>query len=73
MPIYEYFCRRCNERFELLRPMSRADEEATCPEGHGRGERTLSLVADYRRTSTATSEPAGGGCACGAGGCGSCG
>jgi len=80
MPIYEYYCRACNGKFEMLRPMSRAGEDATCPQGHGRGERVLSVVANYRPSAgDATGEPDfgaalgdGGGCACGPGGCGSC-
>ncbi|MDO8491111.1 MAG: zinc ribbon domain-containing protein, partial [Dehalococcoidia bacterium] len=31
MPIYEYRCSGCGARFELMRPMSRAQEEAHCP------------------------------------------
>ena len=30
MPIYEYACRSCSERFELLTYVSKADR-ATCP------------------------------------------
>ncbi len=31
MPMYEYACRACQERFELFRPISERDETATCP------------------------------------------
>lgn len=65
MPLYEYHCRSCGVRFELLRPMRRADEPATCPQGHPGAERALSMFAAVTRGRD--SEPAsfGGGCACG--------
>jgi len=31
MPIYEYLCKDCGTRFELIKPMSAADEKASCP------------------------------------------
>ena len=31
MPIYEYLCPECGARFELLRSLSQADQEAECP------------------------------------------
>jgi putative FmdB family regulatory protein len=31
MPIYEYECRECGERFSLLRPMREMNEPARCP------------------------------------------
>ncbi len=73
MPLYEYYCRRCAAKFELLRPMSRADEPATCPQGHGAATRMLSVFARVGRGEGAECEPtpsAGAGCACGGGGCG---
>lgn len=30
MPIYEYICLDCNERFETLRPMNEADTPIDC-------------------------------------------
>lgn len=47
MPLYEYYCRRCEQRFELLRPVARMDEPALCPKGHGGGERVLSTFAAF--------------------------
>ena len=32
MPIYEYECLKCGERFELRRSMSDSDQEVKCPE-----------------------------------------
>lgn len=31
MPLYEYFCSECGERFTLLRPIRDRDAEAQCP------------------------------------------
>ena len=43
MPLYEYYCPTCEKKFELLRPMSRSDETAACPEGHKGAERMISV------------------------------
>ena len=32
MALYEYKCAGCEDRFDLMRPMSAADEPAECPE-----------------------------------------
>jgi putative FmdB family regulatory protein len=45
MPIYEYLCEKCSTTFEMLRPMSRADETTSCPDGHPGAKRRLSLFA----------------------------
>jgi putative FmdB family regulatory protein len=31
MPLYEYRCTECGERFELLRRFQDADRDVTCP------------------------------------------
>lgn len=75
MPLYEYYCRRCGSKFELLRPMSRMDDPATCPRGHEGGERVLSAFAALRRGEDGSvSAVGGGGCAgCAGGACATCG
>lgn len=68
MPLYEYYCRTCGEKFELLRSMSRSEESASCPQGHPGAARTLSVFAAVGRTVADASyraPAAGGGCACG--------
>ena len=70
MPLYEYHCPSCRETFELLRPMRRSLEPATCPSGHAKAGRVLSLVADSPRGAGAPS--GGGGCPGCAGGSCSC-
>ncbi len=72
MPLYEYYCRRYEGRFELLRPMGRLDDPAACPKGHAGGERVLSTFAAFAQGEGETGEaPAGiGGCAgCAGGNC----
>ncbi len=77
MPLYEYFCRRCETKFELLRPMSRSDDTATCPSGHEDAQRMISLFASFSKGadgSLSAVAGAGGGCAgCGGGHCATCG
>ncbi|MCI0776925.1 MAG: zinc ribbon domain-containing protein [Chloroflexi bacterium] len=70
MPLYEYHCPSCRETFELLRPMQQATEPATCPSGHPKAGRVLSLIADPPRGASAQS--GGGGCPGCAGGACSC-
>ncbi|MFE1322030.1 zinc ribbon domain-containing protein [Kitasatospora phosalacinea] len=72
MPRYDFRCRSCGATFELNRPMARANDPATCPEGHPDTVKLLSTVAV---TGVGASAPAptggggGGGC-CGGGCCG---
>jgi len=56
MPVYEYECTNCKEKFELRRSIGDSDSEIKCPAcGAGHPQRVLSLFA---------SKAAGGG-ACG--------
>jgi putative FmdB family regulatory protein len=44
MPIYEYKCRRCSEKFELYRTIRESDNEVKCPKcGDKRPERQISV------------------------------
>jgi putative FmdB family regulatory protein len=71
MPVYEYFCRKCSTKYELLRPMQRSDEPGTCPQGHGGGVRTIATFARVGRADErGGASVSGQGCACGGGGCG---
>ena len=64
MPLYEYRCPTCRTKFELLRPMRRSSEPATCPRGHSGATRTISLVA-ARDDESALGCACGGACNCG--------
>lgn len=48
MPIYEYRCSECGKDFELMRPFSKADEPAPCPDCGSPGEKLISLFASTR-------------------------
>ena len=43
MPIYEYYCDRCQHRYELMRLMPSRDDPAPCPECGDHGKRQLSV------------------------------
>ncbi len=46
MPIYEYECRRCKERFEVLQKMSEDSSQLHCPKCQAdRPKRVLSLFS----------------------------
>ena len=79
MALYEYKCPKCEERFDLMRPMSAADAPAECPEcGASESRRLISSFASVTPGASAlSSNPimnarmvgGGGGC-CGGGCCG---
>ncbi len=82
MALYEYKCSDCEERFELMRSMSAADEAAECPDCGGLESRRLisnfaSITPGASALSTnpvmnarmAGGDGGGGGC-CGGGCCG---
>jgi putative FmdB family regulatory protein len=78
MPIYEYFCRTCNHKYEARRRMAEADAPLDCPECHEQNSvRTLSMVVMHvggrsseSASSASTPAQACGGCCGGACGCG---
>jgi len=65
MPLYEYYCPVCRERFELLRPMSAAAESATCPDGHPGAGRTVSVFSALTTNEFGQPQMMAGGCGCG--------
>lgn len=74
MPIYEYVCSDCETKFELLRPMSRANEDVPCPHCQQKAERILSTFASFSMDESGLSSPIGGNsCAgCSATSCDTC-
>ena len=64
MPLYEYYCTQCETRFELLRPMGRSDDPATCPNGHQGAERMLSVFSSVSKGADGQTAPIGGGSSC---------
>jgi putative FmdB family regulatory protein len=45
MPIYEYYCAKCQREFEIMRPMSQANEAACCPLCGGQAQKLVSACA----------------------------
>jgi putative FmdB family regulatory protein len=84
MALYEYKCAECDERFDLMRPMSESDTAAECPEcGSERSQRVISNFASITAGASAMSSnpmmdarmasgnvSGGGGCCGGGCGCG---
>lgn len=72
MPIYEYVCLDCRERFEVLRPMKDADEPIHCQECESE-HTSRCLTVFYARSGGKVVAGGGGGCAgCAGGSCSSC-
>ncbi len=70
MPLYDYRCQVCDERFELRRSVAEADRGVTCPSGHQSVSRLLPVFAATGRAgATEAAGPAGGGCCGGSCGC----
>jgi len=69
MPLYEYACLECGNRFELLRGVQQSHGETVCERCSGsRVKRLLSVFAAPRTAGQDVVEDdayAGGGCACG--------
>lgn len=71
MPIYEFDCHPCKERFEILVSLSKVNE-AKCPKcGSDKLERVMSMFAS--RTSGGSHSHSSDCAGCASGNCGSCG
>ena len=53
MPIYEYYCAKCDVDFELIRPVSQSDSAADCNKCGEPAQRQLSNFAFRSNTFTA--------------------
>jgi len=78
MALYEYKCSGCEEQFELMRSMGRADDPAECPEcGETESRRMISNFSSITPGDSALSTnpmmnarmASGGGHGCCGGGC----
>ncbi len=50
MPIYEYYCQKCQRRFELLKPISKSGDEVECPICHSPAKRAISKFISRSQT-----------------------
>ena len=75
MPIYEYNCHSCENKFELMRPFSQSKSAATCPNCKNSAERVLSTFACFTVNDGGSASPVAGTSSCSCGSCsgGSCG
>lgn len=69
MPLYEFRCRSCDERFEAWLGSGDAQTGVACPEGHTETVRVFSAVAVTGRASvgaapSAPAAPCGSACGC---------
>ena len=68
MPLYEYRCRSCDDRFEVWLGAGDSRSDVACPEGHTETVRVFSAVAMTGKASTAAparpAAPCGSACAC---------
>jgi putative FmdB family regulatory protein len=75
MPIYEYRCESCSEKFEVLTRFAERDSAQVCPACES--SKTRVLVSSFAVTgggeSSALDFGGGGGGGCCGGSCGSCG
>ena len=74
MPIYEYVCSRCEQKFELLKSMSQAGEAVPCPRCGGKAGRVLSRFCSCSDDSLDLPDSGGGSAcsSCSADSCSSC-
>jgi putative FmdB family regulatory protein len=72
MPLYEFACPTCDNRFERLLSFDAATGGVACPScGKGESRRLISTFAALSRSADGSTQMvAGGGCACSTGGCG---
>jgi putative FmdB family regulatory protein len=56
LPVYEYECQKCGERFELRRSMSDSDQDIKCPQCEAENPRRVF-------STFATTSSGGGSCA----------
>ena len=75
MPIYEYGCTKCGAKFELLRSLSQATEEVSCPHCHNAAKRIISAFVSHSTDDMGFTRSLGGSScdSCQATGCDSCG
>jgi putative FmdB family regulatory protein len=77
MPIYEYLCNACKNRFEKMQSMQTAQQKSLCPDCGALSSRVLSLFASVTKSPGGDRIPAevmagmgsNSGCNCGGNNC----
>ena len=64
MPVFEYKCKQCNSKFEVLHKSSVNQEEVTCPKCNSKENKKL--LSSFSATGFSTSSSSG----CESGNCG---
>jgi putative FmdB family regulatory protein len=73
MPIYEYLCKDCGRRFEMLRSIREADSPITCKSCQSlQTQRALSVFFAQSSSKTIAGGNSGGCSGCSSGSCSSC-
>jgi len=60
MPIYEYCCAACNDKFEMLRSISQADSDVHCPKCNNIAKKVFSKFASFAKDGSGASTPIAG-------------
>jgi putative FmdB family regulatory protein len=47
MPVYEYLCKNCKSKFELMRSMGQYEDDANCPRCDGPAKKLLSVFTAF--------------------------
>ena len=69
MPIYEYQCTQCGEKFEVRQAMSKGSSDLTCPKCHASNPKRL--LSSFFSPGSSTTEPSETSCpTCSSGVCG---
>lgn len=68
MPIYEYYCPNCKEKFEKLCRFSQVNDGADCPKCNHTAKKVVSRCASFSKDSNGMTAPVAG-----SGGCSTCG
>jgi putative FmdB family regulatory protein len=72
MPLYEYECRNCGTKFEVLRSFSQADDPTCCPHCSKESVTRLPALIHAFSSGHSLSAQAGSCGSCASGNCGSC-
>jgi putative FmdB family regulatory protein len=73
MPIYEYICKECGSRFEILRPIKEADTMIPCKSCQSeQTHRALSVFFAQSGSQIIAGNSTGGCAGCSGGSCASC-